>query len=126
MNSSMFYSLVGVLCLSILLYVIYFNKTEEGFSQNINRSSLPTTIENNSTKLNDSLLISKYRTDYEDTVINLHNQMGLAILNEIINNVDVISNNPTSKKSLKIISQINEVEKFKSTLNEKIDILDKN
>jgi hypothetical protein len=125
MNSNMFYSVI-VLGLSILLYVIYLNKTEEGFSQNITISHIPKKIEDNSTILNDTLLISKYRTDYEDTIINLHNQMGLAILKEIINNVQVISNNPTSKKSLKIISQINELEKFKSTLNETIDILDKN
>jgi hypothetical protein len=102
------------------------NKNVEGFNPNTNRKGIPALIDTNTTKLIDTLLVNKYRTTYEDTLINLHNQMGLAILNEVVNNADVISKNPTSTKSLKLISQINELEKFKSTLNETMEVLDKN
>ena len=52
--------------------------------------------------------------------------MGLAILNEVVNNSEKISKNPTNKNTLEIISNINELEKFKTTLNETMEILDKN
>ena len=89
-------------------------------------NGIPTLIKDNNINLEDTLLISKHRTTYEDILIHLHKQIGLTILNEIIANIKNISNNPTSTTSLKYISQINELEKFRSTINETMEVLDNN
>jgi len=119
------YILLGILLFFCVVYMYPLNKIE-GFNPNMNRTGIPTLIDDNTTTLIDNLLISKYRTTYEEILINLHNQTGLAILNEIVNNSEKISKNPTNKDTLEIISNINELEKFKTTLNETMEILDKN
>lgn len=125
MNINLCLGLITLLVLVVVSLYLKKNSIVEGY-KNMNKQGIPTLIQDNSTKLADSLLINKYRTTYEDTLINLHNQIGLAILNEIVDKIDTISKNPTSKKSQEYISQINELEKFKSTINETMEILDKN
>ena len=62
------YILLGILLFFCLVYMYPLNNTE-GFNSNMNRSGIPTLIDDNTTKLIDTLLISKYRATYEDTLI---------------------------------------------------------
>ena len=120
--------LIGILIFVCIVIYLSFSNIE-GFTPknpNLKRNDIPTLIDDNITKLNDSLLISKYRLTYENSIEKLHEQIGLEILNQTLNNIEELTKNPSSTNSLKLISQINELEKFKSTLNETMEILDKN
>lgn len=92
---------------------------------NIDKDKIPDAVEMNVDKISDSLLISKYRSSYEDTIIQLEQAIGLSLLQQTIENAESISKNPISKKSQEMIEQINSLKTFRETLNEAMDILDK-
>ncbi len=118
---------IGLIILGFLIFYLSNNSIVEGLkNNNINPQGKATFVNDNSINLENELLIKKYRTNYEDILVDLHKQVGLKILDEIMTNIDTISTNPTSTSSLKYISQINELEKFKSTINETMDVLDNN
>lgn len=112
---------------SILLLYFLARSTVEGFTANskTDRDNISEAIKTDANKQSDNLLISKYRTSYEDTIINLENMIGLSVLSETINNAEIISKNPISKESLIAISNINQLKQFKDTLNDAMQILDK-
>lgn len=92
---------------------------------NIDKDKIPDAVEMNVDKISDNLLISKYRSSYEDTIIQLEQAIGLSLLQQTIENAESISKNPISKKSQETIEQINSLKTFRETLNEAMDILDK-
>jgi hypothetical protein len=89
-------------------------------------STIATTVSANTDKLNDTLLISKYRANYEDTIIQLEKAISIAILSEVVNNAVTISSDPISTDSLKAIANINQLKTFRESLNQSMIILDKN
>uniref|UniRef100_A0A6C0JTZ2 Uncharacterized protein n=1 Tax=viral metagenome TaxID=1070528 RepID=A0A6C0JTZ2_9ZZZZ len=88
--------------------------------------SIATSVSANTDKLNDTLLISKYRTNYEDTIIQLEKAISIAVLSEVVNNAVTISSDPISSDSLKAIANINQLKNFRESLNQSMIILDKN
>lgn len=120
-NDVITYVILGFLAVFVFIF-IFHNKTKEGFTD---RENISEVIKNEANKLNDTLLVSKYRSSYEDTIIHLENVVGLSMLNETINNAELISKNPSSKESIQAIENINKLKQFKETLNETMVILDK-
>lgn len=81
-------------------------------------------VKSNTTNIEDKLLISKYRSSYEQTIIELEGNVSYALLLAVINNAEMISNNPTSSKAQSIINSINNLKTFRQTLNDAMKILD--
>ena len=89
-------------------------------------SGVTSSVTSNTDKIGDTLLISKYRTNYEDTSIGVEKAVGLGLLSEVVNNAATISADPTSSSSLSAIRNINELKSFRESLNQSMIILDKN
>jgi len=90
------------------------------------KDSISGVVSSNSDVIGDALLISKYRSDYEDTIINLEKAVGLGLLSEVINNAETISKDPVSTDSITAINNINSLRTFRESLNTSMIILDKN
>lgn len=118
--------------LGIVLLICIFNKfkknvIKEGLD-NMNSTSVmdkPKAIENNTQDLEDRLLISKYKTSYEDIIIELEKNIELNILKSIFDNSEYLSKDPTSKSNINLIDNINKLNLFLENLNKNILILDK-
>lgn len=87
------------------------------------KSKVSESIKNNTNEVEDVLLISKYRKTYEDTIIELEDNVSIALLSEVVNNAESISQNPSEAQDT--IVKINNLKTFKDTLNEAMTILDK-
>lgn len=138
-NDIVYYlGLTFVVCL--LIYVVIKSLTlqlniVEGLTSNRNTSSgsglnstdkdkIAEAVKNNTNTIEDNLLISKYRSNYEQTIIELENNIGYALLSSVLNNAESISNNPTSTESQTIITSINNMKTFKDVLNDAMKVLD--
>jgi len=88
--------------------------------------NIPSAVKSNTNTIEDNLLISKYRNTYEQTIIDLESNVSFALLSSVINNAEIISKNPTSSESQMIISHINNLKTFRSTLNDAMKFLDSN
>lgn len=126
------YRIVGLAVVLIFVVSIatkafaYQTKIIEGMTaSSTDKDKISITVTSNNDKITDSLLVSKYRSDYEDTIINLEKGVSTALLSEVINNADTISADPTSKASTAAIATINCLKNFRETLNQAMIILDK-
>lgn len=126
------YRIVGLAVVIIFVVSIatkafaYQTKILEGMTtSSTDKDKMSSTVSSNNDKISDTLLISKYRSDYEDTIINLEKGVSTAMLSEVINNSDTISADPTSKESTAAIATINGLKNFRETLNQTMIILDK-
>uniref|UniRef100_A0A6C0LHQ6 Uncharacterized protein n=1 Tax=viral metagenome TaxID=1070528 RepID=A0A6C0LHQ6_9ZZZZ len=126
------YRIVGLAV--VLIFVIsiavkafsYQTKILEGMTNSsIDKDKVSSSVTSNNDKIADTLLVSKYRSEYEDTIINLEKGVSTALLSEVIHNADNISSDPTSKKSVTAIENINNLKTFRETLNQAMIILDK-
>jgi hypothetical protein len=126
------YRIVGLAV--VLIFVIsiavkafaYQTKILEGMTiSSIDKDKVSSSVTSNNDKIADTLLVSKYRSEYEDTIINLEKGVSTALLSEVIHNADNISSDPTSKKSVTAIENINNLKNFRETLNQAMIILDK-
>ena len=93
-------------------------------STSTDKDKIADAVKSNTHTIEDNLLISKYRTDYEQTIIDLESNISYALLSSVINNAETISANPTSSASQTKISNINNLKTFRSTLNEAMKFLD--
>ena len=89
------------------------------------RDKIPDAVKSNNDKLSDSLLINKYRTTYEDTIIDLDKTVSLGIIKMLINSAETLSKDPNSSDAIEIIKSVNEMKKFRDSLNAAMTILDK-
>ena len=80
-------------------------------------------IKSMSIRLQDIMLISKYRTDYETAILNLDELTNIVMLKEVLN---LLEPDPKSKEVdfIKKISAINEMNKFKTSLNDIMKFVD--
>ena len=69
-------------------------------------------------RLQDSLLISKYRKEYESAIINLEDLINFSMLKLILNM------NPDAIKDVKNVETLNTLDKAKSTLNNIMKFVD--
>jgi len=87
-----------------------------------NAASYAAVIKAQVTKLSDELLISKYRTDYEQTIIQLDDYIGYLMLKQILN-IDFSSDNTT--KTMISIANIQTLNNAKTALNTAMTFVDK-
>jgi hypothetical protein len=91
---------------------------------NTDIENAPLAINNNSTMVEDTLLINKYKSKYEDIIIELDKNVDFSILQTILKNAQTISMNPTSNDSMKTIAIVNSLKAFKDSLNEGMTFMD--
>lgn len=126
------YRIVG-LAVVILVVVAFGTKmlkyqatiVEGMTSTTTEKDKIASTVSNNADKINDTLLPSKYRSSFEDTIINLEKAIGLALVSEVVNNADIISADPASAAAQKAMISINTMDTFRASLNQAMVILDK-
>jgi hypothetical protein len=121
---------VGIVLLYIILRTLKFQlNVVEGLTTmsssasapigtNTDVINTPIAIDNNSTMVEDTLLINKYQKSYEDTIIALDKSVDFSILQTILKNAESISVNPTSNDSIQTITMVNNLKQFKDSLNE--------
>ena len=121
---------VGIVLLYIILRTLKFQlNVVEGLTTmsssasapigtNTDVINTPIAIDNNSTMVEDTLLINKYQKSYEDTIIALDKSVDFGILQTILKNAESISVNPTSNDSMQTITMVNNLKQFKDSLNE--------
>jgi hypothetical protein len=121
---------VGIVLLYIILRTLKFqlniveglttmsSPTSAPVGSNTDVINTPIAIDNNSTMVEDTLLINKYQKSYEDTIIALDKSVDFSILQTILKNAESISVNPTSNDSMQTITMVNNLKQFKDSLNE--------
>lgn len=129
LNNDKLYKYIGVGCISVILFYLILRTLKfqlnviEGLTSNsalvsTDVSNTPTAISNNSTAVEDALLVNKYHKKYEDIIIELDKNIDFCMLQNILKNAESISANPASSDSLTIINTINSLKQFKESLNE--------
>ena len=107
----------------ILLLMTRRGQLIEGFNP-VDLKDLPAEIEKENTRILDSLNISKYRSNYEDTIQNKIKWCNNQILAHVVSDkLDI--NNAMTEKNTSLIQNINHLHKFKNTLKESLEYLDK-
>ena len=121
---------IGFILLYIILRTLKFQlNIVEGLTSsttapsNTDVTNIPIAINNNSTMIEDTLLINKYQKSYEDMIIALDKSVDLNILQTILTNAETISTNPTSSDSIQTITTINNLKQFKDSLNEAMSFM---
>ena len=131
-----FYRIIGLAFIILTVIAVGVNvvrgqgKVIEGLTNNdssiiTDRDKIPDAVKSNNDKLSDSLLINKYRTTYEDTIIDLDKTVSLGIIKMLINSAETLSKDPNSSDAIEIIKSVNEMKKFRDSLNAAMTILDK-
>ena len=107
----------------ILLLMARRGRLIEGFNP-VDLKDRPAEIEKENTRVLDSLNVSKYRTNYEDTIQNKIKWCDNQILAHLVSDkLDV--NDPMTEKNTSLIQNINHLHQFKNTLKESQQYLDK-
>jgi hypothetical protein len=94
-------------------------------STKTDKDKIADAVNTNTTTVEDALLVDKYKKSYEDTIINLENNINYFILGGIVNTAEIISKNPLVADSQKIITGLNNLKMFKDTLNDSMTFLNK-
>jgi len=98
--------------------------SKENDDVSTDKDKKPDAIKANTTTILDGLLIDKYRPFYDDTIIELEENINATILAGILKNSESIASDPSSEKSQKFISAVNNLKMFKETLNDTMKYLD--
>tara|TARA_X000000950_G_C13605351_1_gene533082 strand:- start:264 stop:650 length:387 start_codon:yes stop_codon:yes gene_type:complete len=107
----------------ILLLMARRGRLIEGFNP-VDLKDRPAEIEKENTRVLDSLNVSKYRANYEDTIQNKIKWCDNQILAHIVSDkLDV--NDPMTEKNISLIQNINHLHQFKNILKESLQYLDK-
>ena len=86
-----------------------------------NASSYAAAIKANVVKLQDELLVSKYRKDYETAIINLDDYIGYLMIKQTLN----MNLNGDTKSNITAINNLNTLKDSKDALNATMAFLDK-
>jgi hypothetical protein len=142
MKQDEFFKIIGILIVSFL--IIYFvvkmfklqatvlegltngsDDTDSSLSSSNGEAgtaaSYAATIKAQTVKLQDELLISKYRKDYENVIINLDDYLGYVMIKQVLN-MKVSDNLQANMVS---INNLNSLKSAKDSLNTTMTFLDK-
>jgi len=86
-----------------------------------NAASYAAAIKANVVKIQDELLVSKYRKDYETTIINLDDYIGYLMIKQTLN----MNLNGDMKSNMTSINNLNILKESKEALNATMAFLDK-
>lgn len=78
-------------------------------------------IKSESVKLQDSLLISKYRSDYENVILNMDDFVNMLMLNTVLN----MKNTSDHSQVIDSLNNLNTLNRAKESLNTCMQVLDK-
>ena len=82
-------------------------------------------VKTNGDKIEDALLLNKYTSSYEDIIINLEAVISDTMLSSLKPLAEQISKDPTSATNLAAMSSLNNLNTFRSTLDDMMTALDK-
>ena len=122
--------IVGIIALVIFLLYLVSNSLKlhlnlqrtifEGLENNGDNgiggsaATYATEISKKATQLHDSLLVSKYKSDYENAIMNLDEYLGLAMLQT---SLQISSKDPTSPENMALLTNLNTLHASKQALN---------
>jgi len=114
--------LVGVVVGMIVIYNIFNTQSSiiEGMTSSTDSKEISDNIKRSSSKILDSLLIDKYRENYETTLTNLLELTNAQILKYTLSSDTADLNN----KFYPIVEKINNLEKFKLAINSSMKFMD--
>jgi hypothetical protein len=130
-------NLMIIVIVGLLIYFVFSNiNIKEGMTTNTgtslststssngvagNATSFAAQIKAETIKMQDTLLISKYRKDYENTIINMDDLINNMMLNTVLNY------NPSgdSNKNMEIIDKLNKLNSAKGSLNAVMKFVDR-
>lgn len=114
--------LVGVVVGMIVIYNIFNTQSSiiEGMTSSTDSKEISENIKRSSSKILDSLLIDKYRENYETTLTNLLELTNVQILKYTLSS-DTASLND---KFYPMVEKINNLEKFKLAINSSMKFMD--
>ena len=133
--------IVILIALFVSMYIVYFlvnkyasspysiiegleNNTSESYSNGEAGSAVTyaSTVKANFVKMHDELLISKYRKDYESTIINMDDYISMLMLKQVLN-IDL--NNTDMKTVTENMNSLNILKSSKDALNDVMKFVDK-
>jgi len=130
-------NLIIIVIVGLLIYFVFSNiNIKEGMTTNTgtslstgttsngvggNASSFAAQIKAETIKMQDTLLISKYRKDYENTIINMDDLINNMMLNTVLN----YNPNGDSNKNMEIIDKLNKLNSAKGSLNAVMKFVDR-
>jgi len=127
--------------ISLVVITVYFfykvleiNKTiMEGFANKKGKKSrdeknyvkeTKDSLKKKTEQLRDTLLIGKYKHDYEDIILELEDYLNLSML-EAVNLLSAVKKDQFDKDDIELIKSINQVNKFRQTLDDVMTFVDK-
>jgi len=96
------------------------NDLQEGFAD---ATTVSATIKNFTSKMDDPLLVVKYRKTYEQVIVDLDDNMKTFVLASVLKNAENLSADPGSEENQRIVTSITNASAFRKTLNEAMGIL---
>lgn len=120
-------ALVVVIALYVLLRSMRFqaNIIESMVSGGTDKDKVADAVKSNTHAIDDQLLVSKYRSSYENTIIDLEANISSALVQAVVTNAEAISKSPADPQVQTVITGINNLKTFLDTLNSTMVILDK-
>lgn len=129
-------NLIIIFVVGLLIYFVFSNiSIKEGMtsdSGNVlssaisngiagNAASFAAQIKAETIKMQDTLLISKYRKDYENTIINMDDLVNNMMLNTVLN----YNLSSDSNKNMEVIDKLNKLNSAKTSLNAVMKFVDR-
>jgi len=123
--------IIGVLFLG--LFIIYLamktftikegleNATSPSNGEAGNAASYAAALKAKTVQLQDTLLVSKYRSDYENVIINMDDYLSMSMLKLILD----MDNSNDIKTNITTLTAINTLSEAKKSLNETMAFIDK-
>lgn len=97
------------------------NSTEPVSGEAGNAESYNSAVKSQLVKLQDELLVSKYRSDYENAIINLDDYIGYLMLDQTLN----LEIGGSKKATMTALTNLNTLSAAKKSLNDTMMFLDK-
>ena len=97
-----------------------YNDSANGISANA--AQYAAAIKAESIKLQDELLVSKFRKDYENAIINLDDYISMLMLKQVLS---IKENTADAKSNIDMLNNLNILKNSKDSLNETMTYLDK-
>ena len=99
-------------------------KSKDDATTTTDKDKVSDAIKSHTNTLLDGLLIDKYRSSYDDTIIELEEFINASLLDGIVKNAENIATDIASDNSQKLITFCNSLKAFKDTLNDSMKYLD--
>ena len=117
-----------IIIIFFIYYFLYLSKQQFKLIESLTNNSYDSEtfandIKESTNKMTDTLLVSKYRDNYENIIINLEEWCNAKILSTILDgSIDIKSSG--EEEIINSMKKINEMENFKNNLNSSMKFLD--